>query len=262
MFIDNTIHRLAVATVSAALLILAMSVAGGCGNRPAKTEVKDILTSENTEADLGKIKEADGPVFFNLLAENATADTLYPVAVHTRCTCLTGKTDRKPVPPGGKVKVEAVYNPAYRKGIIMEEVMVQFAGRRSGMSLIVKGEVLPMKHPVEEDHPYDFGNGIHLSHSTLHFGKMEAGESKYIYIRCASERKKETEVSFIPQEQFIGNLHFRERIRLEKEGRDTVNFRFTMPEGIASGDTLTFPIKVSASGRILDRPLTVKAIGN
>ncbi|MGM9748003.1 MAG: DUF1573 domain-containing protein [Candidatus Cryptobacteroides sp.] len=259
MFIDSTIHHPAIVAVSVALLILTLSA---CGNRPAKKDVKDIITSENTEADLGKIREADGTVFFNLVAENATADTLYPVAVHTRCTCLTGKTDRKPVPPGGKVKVEAVYNPAYRKGIIMEEVMVQFAGRRSGMSLIVKGEVIPMKHPVEEDHPYNFGNGIHLSHSTLHFGKMKAGESKDIYIRCASDRKKETDLSFAPQEQFIGNLHFREKVHLGKEGRDTVNFRFTMPEGIASGDTLTFPLKITAFGKPLNRQLTVKAIAN
>lgn len=238
---------------------LACAVAA-CTGRPSGTAVREIATTENTEADLGRMKEKDGPVQAVLTVRNEEPDTLYPVMAYTRCGCLTATVDRAPVPPGRDVRVHVEYNPSYRKGIIMEEVGVSFRDRRQMMSLIIKGEVVPMKHPVEEDYPYDFGGGLHLSHEVLHYGKMEAGQTGDIFIRVASERKRRTTVSFLPDEALKGHLDFRDGLVLEKEGRDTLHFRFTMPEGIPAGDTVWFSIYPALDGKTLDKPLKLKTI--
>lgn len=241
------------AMTMAALALLAVS----CG-RGRSQDSNEILTNENTEADLGLMNEIDGPVSRRLVVINERADTLYPLEAQTLCGCLTATVDRNPVPPGEKVKIDITYNPAYRKGIVMEELQVRFGGIDYVMSLIVKGEVNPYEHPVEEDYPYDFGDGIHLSHETLHFGKLEAGESRMIYIRCANENEAAVTLDFTGRED---NLKFRHNLELPASGRDTLHFRFTMPEGIAPDDTLLFAMTPSANGAPLDKMLEIKAIG-
>lgn len=238
---------------------LACAVAA-CAGRPSGTAVREIATTENTEADLGRMKEKDGPVQAVLTVRNEEPDTLYPVMAYTRCGCLTATVDRAPVPPGRDVRVHVEYNPSYRKGIIMEEVGVSFRDRRQMMSLIIKGEVVPMKHPVEEDYPYDFGGGLHLSHEVLHYGKMEAGQTGDIFIRVASERKRPVTVSFAPEAALRDHLAFRGDLRLPGEGRDTLHFRFTMPDGIPPGDTLWFSVIPAVGGKPLDKPLRIKSI--
>lgn len=231
-----------------------------CTGNPSGTAVREIRTTENTEADLGRMKEKDGPVQAVLTVRNETADTLHPAMAYTRCGCLTAEVDRAPVPPGGDVRVRVEYNPSYRKGIIMEEVGVRFQDRRPMMSLIVKGEVLPMKHPVEDDYPYDFGGGLHLSHEVLHYGKMEAGDTGDIFIRVANERKRPVTVSFTPEAALRNHMSFRGDLSLPKEGRDTLHFKFKMPEGLSPGDTLWFSMVPSVDGKALDKPLRVKSI--
>ncbi|MCM1177345.1 MAG: DUF1573 domain-containing protein [Bacteroidales bacterium] len=244
--------------VAAVALLALLSSCHNGGNAGA---VKDIVTSENTEADLGTIREKDGPVHANLLVANTSSDTLMPLAVYTRCQCMSASVEREAVAPGETLKVEVTYNPAYRKGIFMEEVSVKMLGR-SSMSLIVKGEVEPMEHPVEEDHPYDFGAGLHLSHEVLHYGKMQPGDSRTIYIRYANGGRKDMDVEFRPEAGHDGEIRVRERSVLPAGGRDTLHFRFTMPGGLQPGDTLKIPVKPYVNGKPSGKVLIVKAISS
>lgn len=244
------------------VVLLLAAVTGACTGGKGKNgaKIREIVTTENTEADFGVMKEKDGPVKAILVVRNETPDTLFPAMAYTRCGCLTASVDRTPVPPGGDVRVGTEYDPSYKKGIVMEEVGVTFQDGRPMLSLIIKGEVIPMKHPVGEDHPYDFGEGLHLSHEVLHYGKMRPGQTGDIFIRVASERKRRTTVSFLPDEALKDHLAFRDGLVLEKEGRDTLHFRFTMPEGIPAGDTVWFSIYPALDGKTLDKPLKLKTI--
>ena len=246
--------------------IIAISVlialAGACtdGGKKRSGSVREIRTSENTEADLGVMKEKDGIVHAVLVVRNESPDTLSPAMAYTVCGCLAATVGREPVLPGEDFRIDVKYNPSYRKGIIMEEIIVPFIDNPRMLSLIVKGEVIPMKHPVEDDYPYDFGEGLHLSHEVLHYGKMSPGQNGDIFIRVASERKRRTTVSFLPEESLKGSLRMRGELPLEKEGRDTLHFRFTMPEGIPAGDTVWFSVYPALNGKMLDKPLKIKSI--
>lgn len=218
---------------------------------------RDIVTNENIEADLGKIKEEKGTVQARLVVANPTSSVLTPVQAYTRCTCLKAKVDRNPVAPGENVLIELDYNPAYKEGIIMEEVQVIFADSDYLMSLVVKGDVLPCKHPVTDYAAYDFGSGLYISQEVVPFGKLQPGESGSVYVSLASDKKRPIEVTFDSPSK---NIHMIQSKRLEKEGRDTLQLGFTMPKDASPGDTLLLPVGVLVNGKHQEKPLIVKAI--
>ena len=93
------------------VLFLSLLLAAACA---PKDGIRTLRTAEGQEADLGKIKEIEGPVTVRLVAKNVYPDTLYPVQLYTPCGCTEAKFDRKPVPPGADEVLEVTYNPAYR----------------------------------------------------------------------------------------------------------------------------------------------------
>lgn len=240
------------------LLAFALILAASCCR--SRTVSADLLANEDTEADFGVIMEKDGVAERNLLYVNSTGDTLRPVSTLTRCSCVTAYVDRDPVAPGDTLKLSVGYNPSYRKGIFMEEIGVKCLDRKGILSFVIKGEIIPMEHPVEEDYPYDFGEGIHLSHEVLHFGKLLPGENGRMFIRMASTGKRAAELTFSAPEQFRTALSFRGETTMDAGGRDTLWFTFTMPDGVSQGDTLTFPLTLGLDGRMIEKRLLVKAI--
>ncbi len=244
--------------IVAAAILLCCSCGSGAGHRPGVPA--EIVTDENTEADLGLVYESDGLAKTVLVVRNASYDTLMPVGAYSRCRCAEASVDAVPVAPGEDIRVSVVYNPAYRKGVFMEEVQVKFLGTKRIMSLIVKGEVVPCEHPVSDDYPYDYGSGLHMSHETLHFGNLKAGESRMIYIRYANESGVPAGLSFEVQGEIPGRLSFRPSVSIGAGARDTLHFRFTMPGGIAPSDTLRFSLQPCINGKPLGKKLNVKAI--
>lgn len=222
--------------------------------------IRNIVTSENTEADFGVIKEKDGPSQANLLIPNTTSDTLLPVTALTRCSCVIASIEETPVAPGETLKVAVTYNPSYRSGIFMEEIGIRCLGRSGLISLIIKGEVIPMRHGVEEDHPYDYGRGLHMSHEVLHYGKLAPGEKGKIFVRCANSRSRGMNLSFEIPDSCRSYLSFKGEHHLGGHGRDTVWFSLTMPESVRPGDTLTFSARPAANGKYTDKTLDIKAI--
>lgn len=249
-------NRNCLAVVAAALLCC--SCGSGTGHRPGVPA--EIVTDENTEADFGVVYESDGLARTVLVVRNVSSDTLMPVGACSRCRCAEASVDAVPVAPGEDIRVAVSYNPAYHKGVFMEEVQVKFLGIRRVMSLIIKGEVVPCEHPLSDDYPYDYGMGLHLSHETLHFGNLRAGESRMIYIRYANEFGTPAGLTFEPQGEIPGRLSFRPSVTLVANARDTLHFRFTMPEGIAPADTLRFSLQPCINGTPLGKKLNIKAI--
>ncbi len=241
--------------VFVALLILC-----SCGDGRHSALPAEIRTTENTEADFGTIYEADGVVQTVLLVRNETADTLLPVAAHTSCRCTEASAESIKVAPGEDVRITVAYNPAYRSGIFMEEIQLAFLNTRKYMSLVIKGEIVPCEYPVSEDHPYDYGRGLHLSHEVLHYGRLRSGQSRDIYIRyiidCSRTMFLVSVRDFI-RECYVAALRV---IVRPAKGRDTLHFRFTMPSGLEESDTLIFPLHISMNGKTLDKSLNVKAI--
>ncbi len=132
---------------------------------------EEIVTSENTEADLGTIYEEEGLARTVLVVRNNSADTLFPVAAYSHCRCAAATVSPLPVAPGEDVRIDVTF-----------------------------------------DNP-----------------------------------RPET-------------LAYRQKMTLDAHGRDTLHFRFTMPAGLSSGDTLRFALRPSVNGKPVGKDLNVKAI--
>lgn len=219
--------------------------------------------SQEVEADLGTIKESDGPVTFYLKIRNTTAERIYPYTTATRCVCLNAETERTPVDADGDVLVKAVYNPAGASGKIMEELQVLYGtdGKLAPpyryLSVMVKARVKPMPHSIKEDAPYDFGQGLHLSHEVLVFNPFREGEQGRVQLRVASTLRRRANVTFELPKGLDTVLTCRP-IELAPGGCDTVTFFLNRPYLPIPGIENGVEIYPYINGKKCNKPLIFK----
>ena len=236
-------------------IILALLLAAACA---PKDGVRTIRTAEGREADLGKIKEIDGPVTVRLVVKNDCADTLYPVQLYTPCGCTKVRFDRTPVPPGADEVLEVTYNPAYRPGPMREEIQVQY--RNSPVKVrtfAIKGQVIGYNHPIEEDRPYAFGEGLYMSHKVLSYGALRPGETGDFFFRHGNGNTRRARIEFDIPEPWRPYLRMRQPGRMKADERDTIHVKFTMPEGL---DTVEFTLQPRVDGKPTEEVLAVRAV--
>ena len=88
------------------LLLTTLILLAACGRQEG---IRQCRVQDDQAANLGKIKEIDGPVTVLLLARNNTADTLYPVQTRTQCGCTAAEPRRQPVAPGADEIFESIW---------------------------------------------------------------------------------------------------------------------------------------------------------
>ena len=238
------------------LFLLAAVILGVAACGPGDG-IRSIRATTSTEADLGRIKEIDGPVTFRLLCRNDYPDTLYPVQLYTPCGCTQVRFDRKPVAPGEDEVLEITYDPAYRPGLMMESIDVYY--RNSPVKVrnfVIKGEVVGYVHPIEEDRPYNYGEGLYMSHKVLSFGVREAGQTGDIFFRHGNGNKKKADIRFDIPEQWQPYVRMRQPGRMKADERDTIHVKFTMPD---PADTVEFSIQPRVNGVPTTEVLIIRA---
>lgn len=237
------------------LLMLLAAMAVACA---PKDGVRTIRTAADQEADLGKIMEIDGPATFRLVVRNTYADTLFPLRMYTPCGCTQVQFSRDPVAPGADQVLEVTYNPAYRPGPLMETITVYYqASPVQAESFIIKGEVIGYNHPIEEDRPYHFGEGLYMSHKLLLFGVRRPGETTDIFFRHGNGNTKKADIRFDIPAQWQPYVRMRQPGKMKADERDTIHVKFTMPEGI---DSVAFDIQPRVNGVPTQEKLAIRAI--
>ncbi|MBR1575320.1 MAG: DUF1573 domain-containing protein [Bacteroidales bacterium] len=234
--------------------IAAMALALSCTPQDG---IRTIRTAPDREADLGKIREIDGPVTVRLLVRNELSDTLRPVSIHTPCGCTEGHFDPKPVAPGEDEVIEVTYNPAYRPGPMRESVQVRYQDSPVKLhSYTIKGEVIGYNHPIEEDRPYNYGEGLYMSHMLLHYGNRRPGETGDLFFRYGNGNAHKSSLTFDVPEPWRPYLGLRSPGRMKADQRDTLHVSFSMPEGV---DTVDFTVQPRMDGRPTEQVLTIRA---
>ena len=191
-----------------------------------------------------------------LLCRNDYADTLYPVQLHTPCGCTQVSFDRKPVAPGADEVLTVTYDPAYRPGPMMEEIVVYYRNSPvRSRSMIIKGQVIGYNHPIEEDRPYAYGEGLYMSHKVLHFGAKNPGETGDVFFRHGNGNSRKADIRFEIPDEWKPYVRMRQPGRMKADERDTIHVKFTMPEGI---DTVNFTIQPYVNGKPTEEVLCIK----
>lgn len=222
-----------------------------------KDGVRTIRTTEGRDADLGKILEIDGPVTFRLVVKNDYADTLYPAQLYTPCGCTQVRFDRKPVVPGQDEVLEVTYNPAYRPGPMREEIQVQYQDSPVKVrSFVIKGEVIGFNHPIEEDRPYAYGEGLYMSHKVLSYGRLRPGETGDFFFRHGNGNDRKATVTFDIPDGWKPYVRMRQPGKMKADQRDTIHVKFTMPEGL---DSVDFSLQPRVDGKPTQEVLRIRA---
>ena len=235
-----------------AFLLALLLMAAACGSRDG---IRTIRTAEGQDADLGTIKEIDGPVTVRLLIRNDFPDTLRPVQLHTPCGCTQAKFDQKPVAPGADEVLEVTYNPAYRPGPMREEIQVRYVNSPVRVrTFTISGKVIGFSHPIEEDRPYAYGEGLYMSHKILNYGRLRAGETGDFFFRYGNGNTRKATVTFDIPEEWQPYVRMRQPGKMKADQRDTLHVKFTMPEGKDSAD---FFLQPRVNGKKTDEILAV-----
>ncbi|MBR2227364.1 MAG: DUF1573 domain-containing protein [Bacteroidales bacterium] len=233
-------------------LLTLLLMAAACGSRDG---IRTIRTAEGQDADLGTIREIDGPVTVRLLIRNDFPDTLYPVQLHTPCGCTNARFDQKPVAPGADEVLEVTYNPAYRPGPMREEIQVRYVNSPVRVrTFTISGKVVGFNHPIEEDRPYAYGEGLYMSHKILSYGQLRPGETGDFFFRYGNGNTRKATVTFDIPEEWQPYVRMRQPGRMKADQRDTLHVKFTMPEGI---DSAAFSLQPRVDGRKTEEVLSV-----
>ena len=237
------------------LFLAALLAAAAC---TPKDGIRTIRTATDREADLGKIKEIDGPVTVRLVMKNDYPDTLYPVQLYTPCGCTEAHFERKPIAPGEDEAIEVTYNPAYRPGLMMEEIQVRYRNSPVKVrSYVIKGEVIGYNHPIEEDRPYAYGEGLYMSHKVLNFGRLSPGQTGDVFFRHGNGNTRKADITFDIPDGWQPYLRMRQPGRMKADQRDTIHVKFTMPELL---DSVSFTVQPRVNGEPTQTQLTILAV--
>ena len=104
-----------------------------CGNNPQTgsstgMQVQDtgkaILVFSEYEHSFGKVSEGEKVGYVFKFENRGTSDLVIHAAI-TTCGCTVPKYDRRPIPPGGKGKIEVVFDTSGRNGMQTKTVTLR-----------------------------------------------------------------------------------------------------------------------------------------
>ena len=181
--------------------------------------------------DFGTINEADGPVVKSFSFRNDRRDTFVVCDITTACRCITGSPSFARVAPGETGEITLRFDPSYRSGDFGYTVVLWYFDRKISQSIKVIGNVVPMLHPIEEDHPYSLGEGLYTSHKVLPFGTFDPGESKKMFFRYGNGTDAPMDLKFEVEGCCAHVIEMDRHLSLAPDERGKLYVTLTMPEG-------------------------------
>ncbi len=122
--------------------------------------------------DFGKITQENGPVRYVFEFVNTGNKPVIIKNVVTSCGCTTPSWSKQPIPPGGKGQITVEYDPRNRPGAFRKTITVYSNAKNNPVTLEIRGVVAEKKNPIEEQYPYDLGNGLRVDHHFVNFGTI------------------------------------------------------------------------------------------
>lgn len=210
--------------------------------------------------DFGNILEENGMVSHTFIFKNRGKNPIVIDDVINGCGCTGSNFSKEPIGSGNKGQIILTYNPSYRPGFFSKETVVRSNNGKNINHLWIKGEVIPFDHPVEEDFPYNFGQGLHLSLKVLAFGKMKEGTSKQMKLRFVNDTDNPITLKFVIKDQIMGrNIEFIDPGTLLPKERGAMVLNYTMTQNKL--DKQEFNLYPVVNGEKLKSPILVKVEG-
>lgn len=225
------------------LVLFVLPVVGQEGQLEPK-RTTSVALNESRLYDFGTIKEQAGKVTHRFRFTNKGRRPIAISNASAWCGCTSAAYTKQPIRPGGQGFVDVTFNPNYRPGKFVKEVVVYLNGGSEYFTLRVRGYVVGYRHPVTEEQPYAFGRGLYMSHRLLPFGGMRAGESFSFLLRVANDTDKPMTVTFkrVPDNRV---LKMKEKVVLKPYERRPIQVSYTFPRSYAYDRHITLRVFVN-----------------
>jgi hypothetical protein len=156
-------------------LFTAIVILGTCAYaQVARTTMK----LSETEHNFGIFKEEAGRVTYDFAVTNTGSNPLVIQNIVASCGCTTPEWTRQPIPPGGKGKITAIYDPRNRPGQFNKTLSVYTNATPEVTVLVIKGEVQPREKTVEELYTFPVGGLVRFESNHLAFTNVKKTEKK------------------------------------------------------------------------------------
>lgn len=220
--------------------------------------VSPFIVFEERVFEFGDIYEKDGVVSHTFVFKNTGKISVKIDEVVSGCGCTSHEFLSTAINPGQKSQITISYNPRHRPGFFSKEIVVLSNNKTHINRVWIKGNVISQEKPIEEDHPYEIGNGLYLSLKVLAFGKVEFGKSRQIKLLYANGTEKPMTLSFLVEGNHK-NITFQNPGNLSSKQRGEMIFSYNANYKFKG--VLQFKIFPVVNGQKLLQPIEVKITG-
>lgn len=221
--------------------------------------LSSTITFEERVHDFGTIQEKNGRVSHTFVFRNNSTSPVVINDIYSGCGCIGKSMSKDPVKPGGTGKVLITFNPEYKSGQFSKEILVYSNNGQNYNRIWVEGKVTPAEHPVEDDYPYSFGNGLHLRLKVMAFGYLKPGETREMELHYANATDKAMTLNFSIDGNKAG-LKFTNPGKIEPKQRGVVKFSYTMP--YSGSNDVIFKLNPYVNNKKLAEALEVKILND
>jgi len=215
------------------------------------------ITFTERSFDFGTILEKNGKVSHVFIFHNNGSKPVIIDEIQSGCGCIGRVLSKTPVKPGGEGKVTIIFNPSYKSGFFSKEILV-FSNKGQNYTRIwVTGKVIPFEHPVEEDYPYNYGNGLHLRLQVMAFGYLKAGETKQMELNYANGTNQKMTLIFKVEGNATG-LKFTNPGIIGPKAKGVMKVTYTMPR--IGGKDVVFNVIPYLNNKKLTQNLKIKIL--
>ena len=185
---------------------------------------------EETVWDFGRIDERDGEQSHAFRFRNEADHSVAIERVYTSCGCTSTNYSRRPILSGQESEFVVTFDPEGRAGRVDKVVTIVYDGGKGQTDLRIKGRVKARPRSVEEDYPYDLGEGLRSDATYRDFGNVEQGRSKSMTLALANTtpRPVELEIRWIEQS---GRLEVALPTIMEGDGKALVTMTYVPGSG-------------------------------
>ena len=136
------------------------------------------------------------------------------------------------------------YNPENRSGRFSKDVYIILNGGDTYVQTKITGNVVPYLHPVTEDYPYAFGEGLYMSNKVLPFAYQGKDVRQTTTLRIANDTRQPMEIIITKRP---GNkvLRVPARISLKPLERTTIDCSYAYPRQYSRDRVVWLDIKVN-----------------
>lgn len=154
-----------------------------------------FISFEKEIHNFGKIKEGDGKVEYKFEFTNTGNSPLIINKVKASCGCTSPTWTEKPIMPGKKGYVSAVFDPRNRPGTFNKSIYVETNTEKGKVVLRITGEVQAREKTVKDYYPKEIGQ-LRLETNHFAFVRVYNDQIKKDTLKIYNESDSDMKITF------------------------------------------------------------------